>query len=59
MTHNNHTNPKPAKPEPAAPFHVTEMQIGNTTYIVRSFHSPNAREGLLDKLWRLIQNDAD
>jgi len=59
MTHNNHTNPKPTKPEPAAPFHVTEMQIGNTTYVIRSFHSPNAREGLLDKLWRLIQNDAD
>ena len=59
MTHNNYTTPQPAKPEPAAPFHTTEMQIGNTTYIVRSFHSPNAREGLLDKLWRLIQNNAD
>jgi len=59
MTHNNHNTPQPAKPEPAVPFHTTEMQIGNTTYIVRAFHSSNAREGLLDKLWRLMQNDAD
>ena len=59
MTNKSHNTPQPTKPEPATPFHTTEMQIGNTTYIVRSFHSPNAREGLLDKLWRLIQNDAD
>ena len=59
MTYNNHNQTKPTKPEPSAPFHTTETHIGNTIYIVRSFHSPNAHEGLLDKLWRLIQNDAD
>jgi len=54
MAQNNHT-----KPEPAAPFYITERKIGKTTYIVRSFYRSNAREGLLNKLWRLIQNDAD
>jgi len=32
-------------------------KIGGTTYIVRAHYKQNAREGLLDKIWRLIQND--
>jgi hypothetical protein len=43
-----------------AAFHAqepTERKIGNTTYIVRVYFKPNAREGLADKLWRLIRND--
>ena len=34
-----------------------ERKIGNTTYILTSTCSPNARETLFDKLWRLIKND--
>jgi len=36
-----------------------ERQIGNTTYILTAKCNPNAREGLLDKIWRLIQQDND
>jgi hypothetical protein len=54
MTQNQHnTNHKAAfhSPEPA------ERKIGNTTYVVRVYFKPNAREGLADKLWRLIRDD--
>ena len=54
MTYDYHTKTNPTKPEPTAPFHVTKRQIGNTTYIVRAYFNPNAREGVLDQLWRLI-----
>jgi hypothetical protein len=37
---------------------TTESKVGGTTYIVTSNYKENG-EGLLDKLWRLIQNDAD
>ena len=43
-----------------AAFHnpePTERKIGGTTYIVRVHLKKNAREGLLDKVWRLIQNN--
>ena len=40
---------------PDAPM---ERKIGNTTYIVRVHYKQDAREGLLDKIWRLIKNDA-
>ena len=36
---------------------ITERKIGGTTYIVTSEYNENATEGLLDKIWRLIQND--
>ena len=38
---------------------TVEYKIGSTTYIVSGKYKENAREGLLDKLWRLIENDAD
>jgi hypothetical protein len=53
MTHNTQKTPT----EPIKPFYTSEFKMGNTTYVVNSFHSPNAREGLLDILWRLIRND--
>jgi len=34
-----------------------QRKIGNTTYTLRAHFKPDAREGLLDKLWRLIRND--
>ena len=34
-----------------------ECKIGNTTYIVRTFFDPNAREGVMDQLWRLMKSD--
>ena len=37
----------------------TEFKVGGTTYIITSTHSKNAREGLLDKIWRLIENDSE
>lgn len=52
---NNHNNSKHKatfhQPEPI------ERKIGNTTYIVRAYFNPNAREGVLDQLWRLMKND--
>jgi len=39
------------------PTEPMERKIGGTTYIVRVHYKQNAREGLLDKIWRLIQND--
>jgi len=57
MTYNNHNTPQPTKQKAAVPFHTSEMQIGNTTYIVRTYFKPSAREGVLDKLWRLIRNN--
>ena len=38
---------------------ITQRKIGGTTYIVTSEYDENAQEGLLDKIWRLIQSDAD
>ncbi|MCL2225432.1 MAG: transposon-encoded TnpW family protein [Defluviitaleaceae bacterium] len=35
------------------------MKVGGTTYIITGKYKENAREGLLDKLWRLMQNDAE
>jgi hypothetical protein len=51
-----------AKPQykQQAAFHAPEpmeRKIGGTTYIVRTHLKKNAREGLLDKVWRLIQNN--
>ena len=43
-----------------AAFHSPEpmeRKIGGTTYIVRVHLKKGAREGLLDKVWRLIQNN--
>ena len=43
-----------------AAFHAPEPKertIGGTTYIVRAHLKKNGREGLLDKIWRLIQNN--
>jgi|GEM_PF-4322478 len=37
---------------------ITERKIGGATYVVNSIFDENAGEGLLDKLWRLIKNDA-
>jgi len=39
------------------PREITKRKIGGTTYIVTSKYKGNAKEGLLDKLWWLIQND--
>jgi len=36
---------------------VLERKIGGTTYIITGKYKEDAREGLLDKLWRLIEND--
>jgi len=41
------------------PPESTEFKVGGTTYIITSRHSENAREGLLDKIWRLIENDSE
>ena len=43
---------------------TTESKVGGTTYIVTSHYktdtgAPLAGEGLLDKLWRLIENDTE
>ena len=37
---------------------ITKSTVGGTTYIVTSTYKERG-EGLLDKLWRLIQNDTD
>ena len=34
-----------------------ERKIGGTVYIVRSHFKKSGGTGLLDKLWRLIQNN--
>ena len=34
--------------------HITETTIGNTTYIVRSVCSPNAKETVVQKLKRIM-----
>lgn len=39
--------------------HTTEKQIGDTTYIVESVFSDNAKETAYDKLKRLILNDTN
>jgi hypothetical protein len=49
-----HKNNYKAKPEES-----TEIKIGGCTYIVNSYYREDARENLLDKLWRLIRNDSD
>ena len=52
MTHNPNPNQSTLlSPEPI------ERKIGNTTYVVRTYFKPDAYEGLLDKLWRLMRND--
>ena len=51
MTNQNKQKAAFHSPEP------TEYKIGGTTYIVRTHLKKNASEGLLDKIWRLIQND--
>ncbi len=38
---------------------VTQIKIGDTTYIVESAVSKNARETAYDKLKKLILNDPD
>ena len=43
--------------QPIEAEEITKRKIGGTTYIVTSKYNENAREGLLDKLWWLIQND--
>ncbi len=39
--------------------HLTKKQIGDTTYIVESVFSINAKETTYDKLKRLILNDTE
>jgi len=52
MTHNpNNDNSAFLSPEPI------ERKIGNTTYIVRVHFKQDSKEGLVDKLWRLMRND--
>jgi len=58
MIHNNQTQPRNSAVSPLS-LPPIERKTGNTTYIVTARFNPNAREGLLGKLWRLIQNDAD
>ena len=36
-----------------------ELKIGGTTYIVSGKYKENGKEGLIDKLWRLIEHDED
>ena len=36
---------------------TTVSKIAGTTYIVSSKYKENTKEGLLDKLWRLIEKD--
>ena len=58
MTHNQHHKiNNPAEQRLSLP--PIERQIGNTTYIITAHFNPNAREGLLAKLYRLMRNDAD
>lgn len=38
---------------------TTIREIGGTTYIVTGKYKADAKEGLLDKIWRLIENDVD
>ncbi|MCL2083564.1 MAG: transposon-encoded TnpW family protein [Oscillospiraceae bacterium] len=38
---------------------VIQRKIGNTTYIVTGTYKKDAKEGLMDKLWRLMKNDAN
>jgi len=51
-----HNNPKNINPAFYSPRQI-ERKIGNTTYIVRAYFNPNAREGVMDQLWRLMKND--
>jgi hypothetical protein len=37
---------------------VTEIQIGNTTYIIEATNNPGATETLYEKIKRLILEDA-
>jgi len=51
------TNKQPPKTYISLP--PIEKKIGNTTYIVTAHFNPNAREGILAKLYRLMKNEAD
>ena len=51
MDVNSITNNKPSR--------VTEMQIGDTLFIVVSVESDRAREHLYDKVKRMILNNDD
>jgi hypothetical protein len=58
MTHKDQPQPHNTAVSPLS-LPPIERQFGNTTYIITARFNPNAREGLLGKLRRLIQNDAD
>jgi len=57
------SNNAPTKEKTATIFcpktEITERKIGGTTYIVTSKYKEDGKEGLLDKIWRLIQYDAE
>jgi len=36
---------------------IVEYKVGSTTYIITGKYKKSGKEGLLDKLWRLIEND--
>ena len=52
-----HPSIQPAKSFISLP--PIEKKIGNTTYIVTAHFNPNAREGILAHLYRLMKNDPD
>lgn len=37
---------------------TTTYEVGGTTFIVRSSYNPNAKEGLVDKIVRMIENSS-
>ena len=45
------------KVKPCVEAGTLEMKIDSTTYIITGKYKENSNEKLLDKLWRLIEND--
>jgi hypothetical protein len=48
----------PASAPPLMQDTALMRKIGRTTYILTAKYNKESKEGLVDKLWRLIKNDA-
>ena len=58
------TRPLPSDKEikttqPLTQTRVKERKLGATTYRITTYFNPDSREGLIDKLVRLIENDPE
>jgi hypothetical protein len=46
-------------PDGFPPFMMAETVIGNTSYIVSSFHKNDAKSNAVDKIRRMIERDIE